>query len=160
MNPQKMQNSLFHANELKLLDSFESEGIFGARFHLDNIEHEDKAIKVTKFIQTFKAREGIIFRILIWQRSEDVCEFLSEFCQIHSVNLLRDYSGKKAPGIIEFQRSEMSFEQLRNLVSGHFNFEMALSPALNMRIQIKIASDTSVVFFDIYDDRGLNFFVI
>ena len=70
------------------------------------------------------------------------------------------YNNKEAPGIIYLDMDAFDEKVFRSLLTNHFNYEMAENPSLNIRVQICLNEKKGTRLLDIYDDRGLDVYVL
>ena len=70
------------------------------------------------------------------------------------------YRNEEDPGILYIDMDSFDEKVFRNLLTNHFNYEMAEDPSLNMRVQICLNEKNGTRLLDIYDDRGFDVYVL
>jgi len=107
----------------------------------------------------FKIVKNITYKLIYWEKNEIISEFIknntkSEF-KITSL-----YRNGELPGVLFINEKGIDENFFNTLLMNHFNYEMAESPSLNLRVQLFIHHDDLLTLLDIYDDRGVNVFLI
>lgn len=98
----------------------------------------------------FEARMILEF----WENNEDIMSLLRE-CQIQEFKLIREYKGRKTPGVIIIHFTE-SFDAhfLEVLITKHYGYELAKADSLSVWPFLAIDDGKQIIAIKLYDDRG------
>lgn len=121
------------------------------RLHLENINLKNKILFLSNYIRNIKDVLNVTYRILAWEE-------IKNFEQILKGKLYAEveYRNGKRPGKIILKEETIDIKFFESLLVSHFNYELALEPALNIRPQILIRTLSYLIVFDFYDDRGVD----
>ena len=70
------------------------------------------------------------------------------------------YENGEAPGVLYIDMNVFDESVFRQLLTIHFNYEMAEDPSLNIRVQVCLNEENTIKLLDIYDDRGFDMYVL
>jgi|688.fasta_scaffold00269_19 hypothetical protein len=149
----------FESQISKLLKNQKGKDIIIGRFDLTEVDFNYKPKILSQYLMSFKSVNSVTYKLLYWEKNETIKEFIksntkSEF-QITTL-----YRNGKLPGVLFINEKSMNEIFFNILILNHFNYEQALSPSLNIRVQLFLHQKNFITLMDIYDDRGFNVFLI
>jgi len=136
----------------QILARKEGKKIIKGQFDIDSVTLAHKLDFIMVLLASFQTIRGLTYKILFWDRIDsikDLIESSEKKCQIASL-----YEGYEHPGVIFVDDKALDISFCKQLLVNHFNYEMAKTPSLNLRIQLCINHSYDVTLLDIYDDRG------
>lgn len=131
------------------------------RLVLDGLAFSDRVHFLVDYINSTKGIMGVTYKLLFWEDDLNILNAFKRFgIQTNVVQVYRSYVGDETPGEIFYTETLINDNLLRGLINMHFNFEHAIEPAFNIRLQICLNRDNVVILFDIYDDRGCDVYFL
>ncbi len=145
----------FDENFENLLKIKKATNISKGRFDIESIQLNKKIDFIIYLLLSIKSTESITYKILFWEKVISLQNLIKSY-DYKKYILETPYEGGKMPGIIFIDVNFLDKLFLKELLTNHFNFEMAKDPSLNLRIQICVNQKDYITLFDIYDDRGFD----
>lgn len=136
------------------------ENVINGRFDMESIEFSDRVDFIMSFLVSFNDLSAVTYKILFWEENELYKEFFRKNFPDINYKLTKGYKNGKIPGNIFIDDTEIEDFFLREILNRHLNYEMALIPSFNMRLQICMNLKKIIILVDIYDDRGFYIYVI
>jgi hypothetical protein len=154
----KVNSKNFDNQFSAVLENKGGKNVITGRF---DIEPVDLISKLDFIIQFFSLQlvTGITYKILFWEK-DHLIESLLKSMNVTEYWLNTRYNNEEAPGIIYIDMDAFDEKVFRSLLINHFNYEMAEDPSLNIRVQICLNEKNGTRLLDIYDDRGLDVYVL
>ncbi len=157
----KVINSInFDQNFKKLLKVKKGKNIVKGRFDLEQIKLKDKAELIILLISSLKTIIGITYKVLFWEEDTIIENFFKLNFRNKKYEKASSYKNGKQAGVIFIDDEIFDISFLRVILNNHFNFEMAIEPSQNIRVQLCINLDSYIMLLDIYDDRGFDIYYI
>lgn len=161
MNKINNNNILIFDKKLKnLLKPRQHKNLIKSQFDLEQTRFSRRSTLIISLLQSFIATSGVIYKILFWEKDKTIEEFLKINSPYMAYSLITSYKNGKLPGIVFLEGKSIDVKFLKSLLDQQFNYEMAIDPSINIRVQICINDPKVTTVFDIYDDRGFNLFFI
>lgn len=157
---QFIDSSNFDTTFLKLLKRKKANNVATSRFDLEAMEIQGKITFLYNLISSFNPFTGLTYKILFWENNETIREFLNHNFTKDIIQNKTPYKNGRLPGIVYINTKKINTSSIKALLNNHFNYEIAKSPSLNIRIQICINHENLVVLLDIYDDRGFDMYCL
>lgn len=143
----------------KLLKNKRGKNVIVGRYNIENIDLSKKSVFVMKFLHSLKAVRGITYKVLYWEKNDDIKEFITNSYPNKDFIISVPYRNGKCPGELYLEDLGVEKNFLKKLLDNHFNFEMAKEPSYNLRVQICINQDEFITLLDVYDDRGFDIYM-
>lgn len=144
----------------KILKTKNGKNIAISRFDIENIDHSCKVDFIISFLFSLNNIIAITYKILHWEDDWKIEEFIKSNNLNKGFEKKLPYKNGKSPGIIFIDDEVLDKTFLIRLLNIHFNYEVALEPSQNLRIQLCVNLDSLIVLFDFYDDRGFDVYFI
>ena len=139
----------------QILTNKKGENVVYSRLVLDGLVFSDRIHFLVDYINSTKGIKGVIYKLLFWEDDLDILGAFQKYSiQTKDIQVHTSYLNNETPGEIFYSETLLNNNLLHGLVSMHFNFEHAIEPAFNVRLQICLNRENGVILFDIYDDRG------
>ncbi|MGS4345509.1 hypothetical protein ACKUSY_07935 [Myroides odoratus] len=128
-----------------------------SRYYLDDYSFDKRVGFVTEFVKDDLKKEFLL-EIKFWENTQTVVNLLKEVQE--ESYIVEEYKGGEAPGILVIQDCNLNKVFFTQLVQFHYNFELAKSPSLNIKLLLFIDTVSYLKVYDFYDDRGflVNFY--
>lgn len=133
--------------------------VISGRYDFESIEVNNKINFLFKKFIDVPNFESLTFKILYWEKDNIIEEFFNSN-DINDYLITNNYLGEEKPGEVFIDNKKFNNIFFDNLLVNHFNYEKALEPSINIRVQICINYEDCLSLLDIYDDRGLNVYYI
>lgn len=130
-----------------------------AKYDIEPVKQQEKIDFIEYIINSFKPFFSITYKILFWEKSEIIQQFIDSNKEKTFLRLT-NYKGGKDSGTVFVDDDYFDKTFFEALLINHFNFEMAEDPSMNIRVQICISSESKISIIDIYDDRGFNIYYL
>jgi len=132
-----------------------------SRMILDGLAVSERVHFLVDYINSFKEITGLTYKVLIWEDDLKIVSIFNEFInQKNHIKIHNSYKNTEIPGEIFYSEKIVDENLLRRLISMHFNFEHAIEPSFNARLQICINRENNNILLDIYDDRGCDVYFL
>lgn len=119
---------------------------------LESFGFEDKMKIIENY---FSNMTKVSLKLFFWENYSSLYNYILGF-DIENIELLRDYKGKKLPGILSVNLYTYNKFFIKNLLLCHFNSDFAVNPKLMIHPHFLIeCENNSINILDIYDDRGM-----
>jgi hypothetical protein len=125
--------------------------IVWSRYYLDEYDFSRRVDFILNLIQSHVQKEFVV-EIKYWEDNYKMAIFLEQ--SKNSYSIIKEYKNGQKPGIIVINDNNMDMRFFENLLSNHYNFELACEPALSIKVLLFINYDDYLMIFDFYDDRG------
>ncbi len=142
-----------------ILSSKEGKDVVRGRYDIEPIPLENKSGFVIELLESIKDIRSVTYRIQFWEQDNVIEDWLSENAENKEFSIPVLYSDTEIPGIALVNEKDIDKDFMKTLLDTHFNFELAVSPALNVEVQICINNAAEFIYLlDIYDDRGFDIY--
>ena len=132
-----------------------------SRMILDDLGASVRVHFIVDYVNSFKRTTGLTYKMLFWEDDLKIVNAFNEFTNLKNhVKIHRSYKNTEIPGEIFYSEKIVNEILLRGLISMHFNFEHAIEPSFNARLQICINRENNNILLDIYDDRGCDVYFL
>jgi hypothetical protein len=145
----------FDENFENLLKIKQGKNILKGRFDIESSQLVKKIDFIIYLLTSIKLIKGLTYKILFWEEVTPL-QNLIECYRDKKYIMTKPYKNRKLPGVIFIDDKILDELFLKELLTNHFNYEMAKDPSLNLRIQICVNQKDYITLFDIYDDRGFD----
>lgn len=154
----KVNSTNFDDRFSVLLANKGGENIITGRFDIEPVGLTKKLDFIIQFF-SLKLITGLTFKILFWEK-DNLLKSLMASMNITKYWLPTSYENGEAPGVLYIDMNVFDESVFRQLLTNHFNYEMAEDPSLNIRVQICLNEENKIKLLDIYDDRGFDVYVL
>jgi len=144
----------------KLLKSKKGKNVVLGRLDIEPIILNKKSEFIINFFLSLNSIIGLTYRILFWEKNEQIENFINSKFSNKQYEIKTLYRNGKLPGVMYIEEKTIDVNFLETLLQNHFNYEMAVDPSLNLRVQICINQKDFTILLDIYDDRGFNIYYL
>ncbi len=145
----------------KLLKTKKAENVVKGRFDLEPIELTKKSSFIIDFLSSIKSIKNLTYKILFWEKDSLIENLIKlNSSRDDSFKITLSYRNGQPSGVAFLESEKIDEHFLKVLLDNHFNFEMAVDPSLNLRVQICINQKNIITVMDIYDDRGFDIYYI
>ena len=118
--------------------------------------NEEKKDFIYELLFSLKKDDRVIIRVLFWEKECKIEKLLQDMSHETCI-IYKTYDNKDIPGILFIDTNLIQYRKnISDLLMQHLNFELAIEPSLNIRVQILLNKNVNPLILDIYDDRGLN----
>ena len=152
--------SNFDTSFKRLLKLKKGKNIVKSRYFLENLTFKLRIDFVVQLISSIASVSNLIYRIEFWEKDEKIDSLFMHLDKNKRFEIRKPYKMGESPGTALMKDLIVDRELLKVLLTNHFNFEMAYTPSLNMRLQIYINSKNHKILLDIYDDRGFDVYYL
>ncbi len=146
----------FDQNFDQILRKKKGEDLMKGRYDIESIDLELKSSFIIQFLHSFEPIKGITYKILFWEEDKQLSKLFNSNCIKKEYQIINLYRNGETPGILFIDEKEFDEHFLEIILNNHFNYEFAVEPSLNMRLQICVNKINHIILFDIYDDRGFD----
>jgi hypothetical protein len=150
----------FDKNFKEVLENKKGQNFIYGRYDLESVRFELKSIFIIQFLFSLKSLESLTYKILFWEKEERIKSFFLSDFKNKKYEITTSYMNGQNPGILYIDDRLLDKAFLKALLDNHFNYEMAVEPSLNMRVQICINQEDFNILMDIYDDRGFDIYYL
>ncbi len=145
----------------ELLKTKKADNVAKGRFDLEPIELTKKSSFIIDFLSSIKSIESLTYKILFWEKDSLIENFIKlNSSKDDSFKITLSYKNDQPSGVAFLESKKIDKHFLKVLLDNHFNYEMAVDPSLNLRVQICINQKNIITVMDIYDDRGFDIYYI
>lgn len=112
--------------------------------------------KVTFVVDRLSKMKFLEARMILefWEKTNDIIQMLEE-CHVYEYKLIREYKGRKTPGVIDIQfLGSIDAHFLKVLITKHYGYELAKEDALSVWPFLAIDDGKQITAIKLYDDRG------
>ena len=134
--------------------------IVKGRYDIESISIDSKSSFIIQFLLSIKSITGITYKVFFWEKDSRIHSFFVSNFQSKNYQITISYENGKKPGIFCVKDTLIDPIFLSILLSNHFNYELGITPSLNLRVQICIDQEQFVCLLDIYDDRGFDVYYL
>jgi hypothetical protein len=143
----------------EILNKKPVKNVVDGRYNLEPIGILEKSKFVIKFLESIKEITGITYKLLFWENDKVIKDLVTPFNRFIDSKISKSYQNTEVPGVAFIENKQFNEIFMKTLLDNHFNFEMAVTPSLNLRIQICINNTAGFIYLlDIYDDRGFDIY--
>ena len=125
---------------------------FQGRIALETVHFDQRCELFVGFLETFEHDLKVTYRIEFWDSLFDIRGIVLPF----NPTFYNEHPNDEVPGEVCFTTNCFNRDVASNILNRHFNFEQALIPSLNIRVQFCFFNDRNLIVVDVYDDRGCN----
>ena len=122
-----------------------------SRYYLDDYDFSKRIDFVSSIVQNHVQKEFIV-EIQYWEDNQKMVNFFQQLKNSYSI--IKEYKNGQTPGIIVISDNQLDMHFFKNLLSNHYNYELAYKPSLSIKLLLFINYDDYLMIFDFYDDRG------
>ena len=144
----------------KLLKNKKGKNAVKGRLDLEPIKFNAKAEFIIVFMNSLKLSAGITYKISFWENDSKVEDYFKLNHPKKKYVKTSSYKNRQKGGVVFLDEEVLDIHFLKSILSNHFNFEMAKTPSLNIRVQLSAELENYIILLDIYDDRGLDIYFI
>jgi hypothetical protein len=145
----------------QILANKKGKNVVYSRLVLDGLVFSDRVHFLVDYINSTKGIMGVTYKLLFWEDDLNILNaFQKHGIQTKDIQVHSTYLNNETPGEIFYSEALLNNILLHGLISMHFNFERAIEPAFNVRLQICLNRGNGVILFDIYDDRGCDVYFL
>jgi hypothetical protein len=149
----------FDANFKKILLDKSGENFIRGRYDIEGIQLKNKSGFVIQMLHAIKEIKSITYKILFWETDKTINDFFNLNFNHKTYQIVANYTGKEIPGVLFVDDEKFDKNFTKVLLNTHFNYELAVSPSLDLRVQICINNvDNFIFLLDVYDDRGFDIY--
>lgn len=105
----------------------------------------------------------VTIKLAFWESNCKIKKMMRQFNVLHLCSFIQLYDKQlkpEQPGVVHIHDIPTNSNFINQLLLSHLNFELALIPALNIRIAIEFKSQEDFYSLDIYDDRGCDLYCL
>lgn len=150
----------FDKNFKKLLETKKEKNIVRGRFDLESIELSKKSGFIINLLSSINSIVSLTYKVLFWEEDNKVESLIKSNFENIKYEIVTPYKQGKLPGIVFIEEKTINNHFLEALLNNHFNYEMAVDPSLDMRVQLCINQENFITLLDIYDDRGFDIYYL
>lgn len=142
----------------ELLKNKGGNNIITGRFNIEPVVLDKKLDFIGEFF-SLNIISGLTFKILFWEKDDNLTTVMG-LLKIAKYWLHTSYKNGEDPGVLYIDMNVFDESVFRQLLTYHFNYEMAKNPSLNIRVQFCLNEENKIKLFDVYDDRGFDVYVL
>ena len=150
----------FDSRLKKIIDSKKGKNLVKGRFDLESIDFTKRSSFIVNLILSLMEKAAITYKILYWENTTEIKKIFNNNLYRKKYRMSLEYKDGETPGVIFIDQRKLNKMFLKSLLDIHFNYEMAIDPSLNMRVQICINQKEIITVLDIYDDRGFDIYYL
>ena len=146
----------------QILTVKKGKNVVHSRLNFEDLAFSDRAHFLVDFIKSFEGITGVTYKILFWDDEFTILNAFNKYnIQTKEVRVNRSYLNTDIPGeVVSAEMLSVNEKLSYGLIDMHFNFEQAIEPSFNGRLQICLNRENCNILFDIYDDRGCDVFFL
>jgi hypothetical protein len=159
MIQKRIDSKNFDKNFENLLKTKKGKNILKGRFDIESSQLVKKIDFIIYLLSSIKLINGLTYKILFWEEVTPLQNLIE--CYIDKKYIMTiPYKNGKLPGVIFIDDKILDELFLKELLTNHFNYELAKDPSLNLRVQICVNQEDYLTLLDIYDDRGFDTYYV
>jgi len=158
MKTKVINSNNFDQNFTRLLKIKKGKNIVKGRFDLENIKFKNRTEFIINLILSINLIKCVTYKVLFWENDKKIESFFNANFPNKEYKKTLPYKNGKKEGVIFIDDKIIDVLFLKTILIHHFNFEMAKEPSFNIRVQLSINTNSSIILLDIYDDRGFDIY--
>jgi hypothetical protein len=159
MIQRKIDSKKFDEVFQKLLEEKKGKDVVKGRFDIEQIEFDAKLDFIFHLLLSDRFAENFTYKILFWEEISAIQRLIDNY-KVKTYNVAKLYENGEQPGVIFIDDEKLYEAFLRELLTNHFNYELAKEPRMNLRVQVCISHKDYTTLLDIYDDRGFDIYYL